>query len=81
MEKAKVQQPDVIFMDLGLPGMGGMAAMKKLSAMKETKNIPVIALTAAANPEDVELYYSSRASAVRRALRSRTFSRCATLWQ
>jgi CheY-like chemotaxis protein len=46
IELAKSETPDLILMDIHLPGMGGLTAFKKLQTKNETKNIPVIALTA-----------------------------------
>ena len=43
---AKDRQPDVIFMDINLPGMDGFEALKHLRRSKETRAIPVVALTA-----------------------------------
>lgn len=38
--------PDLILMDLHLPGINGLQATQKLQANAQTKNIPVVALTA-----------------------------------
>lgn len=43
---AKRFSPHIILMDMGLPVMDGWEATKKLKADPDTKNIPVIALTA-----------------------------------
>ena len=51
---AKEQQPDLILMDINLPGADGMAAMKTLGTIDATKYIPVIAISAAAMKDDVE---------------------------
>jgi len=51
---ARDQQPNVILMDINLPGMDGVEALTHLRAQNETKHIPVIALTAAAMPHEIE---------------------------
>lgn len=48
----KQQRPDLILMDINLPGMSGIEATKTLKASDELKTIPVIALTAAAMQEN-----------------------------
>ena len=45
---AQESQPALILMDIQLPGMNGIAALKHLRADPNTKNIPVIAVTASA---------------------------------
>ena len=45
VEKALALQPDVILMDLSLPGMDGWAATRQLKSDDRTKRIPVLALT------------------------------------
>ena len=45
VEKAFAQRPDVILMDLSLPGMDGWAATRQLKNDERTKGIPVVALT------------------------------------
>ena len=45
VEKAFALKPDLILMDLSLPGMDGWEATRVLKADQRTKNIPVVALT------------------------------------
>jgi two-component system cell cycle response regulator DivK len=42
------QSPALILMDIQLPGMDGITALKQLRADPKTKNMPVIAITASA---------------------------------
>jgi signal transduction histidine kinase/CheY-like chemotaxis protein len=46
--------PDVILMDINLPGISGVQALKLLHANPATAHIPVIALSANAMPRDIE---------------------------
>jgi PAS domain S-box-containing protein len=50
---AQARQPDVILMDINLPGISGTEAKKILQADPRTAHIPVIALTANAMQRDV----------------------------
>ncbi len=54
IEMAKAHQPDLILMDLNLPGMSGTDALQELRRDPRTAHIPVLALTANAMPRDVE---------------------------
>jgi len=45
---AQESQPALILMDIQLPGMDGIAALKHLRADPKTRDIPVIAVTASA---------------------------------
>jgi PAS domain S-box-containing protein len=51
---ARAARPDVILMDINLPGMSGIKAMQILRADTATAHIPVIALSANAIPRDIE---------------------------
>ncbi len=51
---ARAYQPDVILMDINLPGMSGFGALKVLQRDPLTAHIPVIALSANAIPRDIE---------------------------
>lgn len=54
LQLAKAHRPEVILMDLNLPGMSGFEVLRQLRADPETTWIPVIALTANAMPRDIE---------------------------
>jgi two-component system, cell cycle response regulator DivK len=45
LEKAFELRPDVILMDLSLPGLDGWAATRQLKTDDRTRDIPVVALT------------------------------------
>lgn len=55
IECARREQPDLILMDIGLPGMDGLAATSALKADAATRSIPVVALTAHAMQGDEQL--------------------------
>jgi CheY-like chemotaxis protein len=52
LDVARRRQPELILMDINLPGMSGVDALRLLRATPETAQIPVIALTAAATERD-----------------------------
>jgi two-component system cell cycle response regulator DivK len=51
---ARAERPELILMDIQLPGMDGLTATELLKGDPATANIPVIALTAMAMKEDQE---------------------------
>jgi PAS domain S-box-containing protein len=59
LRTAREQLPDLILMDINLPIMSGLEAMRLLKSSPETSHIPIIALTANAVPQDIELGLSA----------------------
>ena len=49
---ARAEHPHLVLMDIQLPGMDGLAALRELRAEPETTSTPVIAVTAYAMNED-----------------------------
>jgi CheY-like chemotaxis protein len=54
VELARALLPDVILMDINLPGISGIKALEILTADHTTAHIPVIALSANAVPRDID---------------------------
>jgi CheY-like chemotaxis protein len=54
IEMAKERKPDLILLDINLPGMSGNEAAKILQSLPETSHIPLVALSAAATKADIE---------------------------
>ena len=54
VEIAHASRPDVILMDINLPGISGIQALRILAEDAATAHIPVIALSANAMPRDIE---------------------------
>ncbi|MDZ4798193.1 MAG: PAS domain S-box protein [Bryobacteraceae bacterium] len=51
---AREEQPDLILMDINLPGISGIDALKLLRDDPTTAHIPVVALSANAMPRDID---------------------------
>jgi len=54
IEIARASRPDVILMDINLPGISGIKALRILAEDPATAHIPVVALSANAIPRDIE---------------------------
>jgi PAS domain S-box-containing protein len=54
IQLARANHPEVILMDINLPGISGIEALKILREDPETAHIPVVALSANAMPRDIE---------------------------
>ena len=59
LEGLKRKVPDLIILDISLPGMDGVELLKRLRSNPRLKRLPVIALTAHAVTGDRETYLSS----------------------
>lgn len=62
LDQTRKQKPDLILMDIQMPGVNGLEVIKRLRADQETESIPVIALTALAMPGDRENCLSAGAN-------------------
>ncbi|MDE1150792.1 MAG: MHYT domain-containing protein [Azospirillaceae bacterium] len=54
LDLAMGHHPDVIVLDINLPGMSGFDVLARLRASPETRDIPVLALSANALPREIE---------------------------
>ena len=54
IEIARTSRPDIILIDINLPGINGIEALRILRADPATAHIPVVALSANAMPRDIE---------------------------
>lgn len=52
IEQAKRFSPDIIILDIMMPGLDGIATVLKLKSIKETNSIPIIMCTAVKEDED-----------------------------
>ena len=52
LELVRAHQPALVILDINLPGMSGFDAVRQLKQWPDTRDIPVIALSAAALPRD-----------------------------
>ncbi|CAK4868803.1 unnamed protein product [Aphanomyces euteiches] len=59
VDLATQEQPDLILMDMSLPVLDGWGATRLLKSSADTKQIPVIALTAHAMAKDEEEAYQA----------------------
>jgi CheY-like chemotaxis protein len=54
VEKAVAEQPNLILLDIMMPGMDGWEAARTLRATPETKDIPILAATALFRDSDLK---------------------------
>ena len=64
LERAKSEQPDVILLDVMMPGMDGPETLARLRQQPSTARIPVIFLTAKAQKHEVQSYLALGANGV-----------------
>ena len=54
LKKIKTQTPDLILLDLVIPGISGFEILKKVKKESKTKKIPVIIISNLGTPEEVQ---------------------------
>lgn len=62
IEKASSEKPELIFMDLVMPGISGFEATRKITTDPETKDIPVVILTT--KDQETDKVWAKRQGAV-----------------
>lgn len=62
MEKARAESPQLILMDIMMPGMDGWEAARELKAHPDTKDIPILAATALFRDADLKTCMESGCS-------------------
>jgi two-component system, OmpR family, alkaline phosphatase synthesis response regulator PhoP len=61
IKMAQESNPDLILLDIVLPGLNGYMVCRNLKENEKTKNIPVVAISARTSKEDIEKIFSSGA--------------------
>ena len=59
MDIARERRPDLILMDIELPGIDGITALQQLRADADTAGIPIVALTASAMSSDRARFFGA----------------------
>jgi len=63
LRHAATERPALVLMDLSTPGADGREALRQIKADPLLKTIPVVVVTASANPRDVDFCYGCGANA------------------
>ncbi|HXY42244.1 MAG TPA: response regulator [Vicinamibacteria bacterium] len=59
VDKAVAERPDLILMDMVMPRMSGLEAVRELRARAETRDIPIIMVTTRGEGDNVEKGFAS----------------------
>ncbi len=59
VEMALQHSPALILMDIGMPEMDGLAAVREIRRHSEMAELPVLAITAISEPEELEAAYQA----------------------
>jgi DNA-binding response OmpR family regulator len=54
LEKARAERPDIVLLDIMMPRMDGLEVTRALKGDPETKDIPIILLSAKAQASDIQ---------------------------
>jgi chemotaxis family two-component system response regulator Rcp1 len=60
--EADLEPPDIIMLDLNLPGKGGIEVLKEIKGNPDLKHIPVIILTTLDDEQNIESAYAVHAN-------------------
>lgn len=71
--------PDLILLDLNLPGMTGLDVLGQIRTVKQLQSIPIIVLTTSPRPQDVMQAYAAGANSYFE--KPRSFEKCIELMQ
>jgi len=64
IKKIKTNNYNIVFMDVGLPGMDGISVAKKIRRSESKKDLPIVALTAHVMESDIQKCYQAQMNAV-----------------
>lgn len=64
IQMASIEKPDLILLDMMMPGMDGISTFGKLRELDTAKDTPIIFMTAKVQPEEIESYKSLGARGV-----------------
>jgi two-component system, cell cycle response regulator DivK len=59
VDAARAHRPDLILLDIRLPDIDGLEVLRRLRSFPETREIPVLAMTAQAMPEEVDRFVAA----------------------
>ncbi len=59
LEKAELEKPDLILMDIMMPGMSGWEATRLLRTKPDTKDVPILAMTAMSRQANVDACFEA----------------------
>lgn len=59
IQKALAEKPDLILLDVVMPGIDGFETCRRLRQHAQTKEVPIIMVTTRGEPENMELGYAS----------------------
>jgi len=62
LAKVETDKPDMIFLDLNMPGLNGFECLEEIKSKDHLEDIPVIIYSTTANPEQVKKTYNKGAT-------------------